>query len=239
MALKLASSAAYRTLKDTGFIVLPSDRTLRDYTHVFEACVGIQAEVTDQLVDEAKLDSLEDFQKCICVVFDEVKVKEGLVFDKHSGEIIGFTDLGEANNDIEILEREIDQPPKLAKSMLVFMVRGIFTKLTFPYAQFSCDSLDARKLYPIVWDVVRSLELAGFKVVCLTADGASCNRAFFKMHQESSQSNAMPNKVKNRYCDDGRFIYFMSDVPHLLKTVRNCFANSFGHSYSRKLWVGY
>ena len=28
-----------------------------------------------------------------------------------------------------------------------------------------------------------------------------------------------------------------SDVPHLMKTVRNCWANSFGHSNTRKMEV--
>jgi len=30
---------------------------------------------------------------------------------------------------------------------------------------------------------------------------------------------------------------FISDVPHLIKTVRNAWSNSFGHSQARALWV--
>lgn len=37
-------------------------------------------------------------------------------------------------------------------------------------------------LFPIVWSVVRALEGFGFKVICLTCDGASANRSFFNMH---------------------------------------------------------
>lgn len=33
----------------------------------------------------------------------------------------------------------------------------------------------------------------------------------------------------------GKF-FFISDPPHLLKTARNCFANSFAHSNKRQLW---
>lgn len=40
--------------------------------------------------------------------------------------------------------------------------------------------------------------------------------------------------VNNPY---SRYIFFLSDVPHLLKTSHNCLANSFGHSMTRKLWV--
>jgi len=34
----------------------------------------------------------------VCLVFDEVKIKEETVYDKHSSEIIGFTDLDDVNN---------------------------------------------------------------------------------------------------------------------------------------------
>ena len=154
LALKLTSSAGYHALSETGFLTLPSAHTLRDYMHVYEAKVGIQPEANDELVDEAKLHSLEEYQKFVCVIFDEVKVKEGLVFNKHSGQIIGFVDIGDINNEIEKLEETIDKPPELAKLMLVFMIRGLFTDVCYPYAQFSCDGLDGRKLYPIVWDVI-------------------------------------------------------------------------------------
>ena len=77
--------------------------------------------------------------------------------------------------------------------------------------------------------------MTGLKVAALTADGASANRSFFKMHAEGSQCNI--HKVINRYADDERYVYVISDVPHLLKTAHNAFANSFDHSFSWKLWV--
>ena len=119
LALKLSSSAAYSTLRDTGFISLLSSRTLCDYTHVFESKTGIQEEVNNDLATEAKLDSLEEYEKYVCVIFDEVKVKEGLVFNKHSGQIIGFIDLGSVNSSIDKLQERIDKPTfELAKSYL-------------------------------------------------------------------------------------------------------------------------
>ena len=59
-------------------------------------------------------------------------------------------------NKLEAFEKQL----AMATSMLVFMVRGLFTDINFPYAQFPCSSLNASTiLYPIVWDVVRHLEL--------------------------------------------------------------------------------
>jgi hypothetical protein len=202
LSLKLSSSAAYQAMKDTGFITLPYERTLRDYTHIFRPKPGIQHEVNDQLAAEAKLDQLEEWQTHVCVVFDEVKIKEGLVYDKYTGYILGFTDLGTINQEIDKLEK-IDKRADLATSMLVFMVCGLFIRLKFPYAQFPCKTLSGAVLSPIIWDVVRCLELIGLMVVALTGDGASLNRKFFAMH-----GTGLVNKVKNPYSDDDRYIYF-------------------------------
>ena len=56
------------------------------------------------------------------------------------------------------------EPPSLAKSMLVFMVRGLFTKLQFAYAQFPSSSLAGEKLFKPFWDAVCRIETCGLKV---------------------------------------------------------------------------
>ena len=62
------------------------------------------------------------------------------------------------------------------------MVRGIFFKLEFPYAHLATEGVTADLLFPIVLDV-RQLESIGLKVICITADGASPNYKFFRMHR--------------------------------------------------------
>ena len=60
--------------------------------------------------------------------------------------------------------------------------------------------------------------------------------AVFFLHLEMGFKQSA-HKVCNPYSIEERYLYFFVDVPHLLKTVRNCWSNSFGHSYSRALWV--
>ena len=55
---------------------------------------------------EAKLDELKDWQKYMVIIFDEMKLKEGLVYDKFTDSITGFTDLGDTNKFIN--ECEVD-----------------------------------------------------------------------------------------------------------------------------------
>lgn len=62
---------------------------------------------------EAKVNELEEWQKYVVVVFDEVKIKEDLVYDKNSNKIIGFVDMGEVNNELDSLADRISRGIKL------------------------------------------------------------------------------------------------------------------------------
>ena len=71
-------------------LVLPCGRILRDYTHFIQVGGGIQGEVTQQLMTAVNMDDLKDYEKHVLV---EVKIKEGLVYNKNEGRIVvGFVD---------------------------------------------------------------------------------------------------------------------------------------------------
>lgn len=82
--LRMLSSSCYNSLRSTGVLRLPSERTLRDYTNIIKAKSGFQCEVDEQLFKEAKVEELADHQKYISLIFDEVKIKEDLVYNKHT-----------------------------------------------------------------------------------------------------------------------------------------------------------
>ena len=65
----------------------------------------------------------------VILVFDEMKIKGRLVFDKHSGKLIGFTSLGDPDLDFSTFE-----DLEVATHGLAFMVRGIQTTLKFMLA---------------------------------------------------------------------------------------------------------
>ena len=113
---------------------LPSERTLRDYTHYTKARSGFQDDIDEELMKEAKLKDLPNWKKHIVLLLDEMKLKENLVYDKHETNVVGFVDVGDFNNQITELEKECssdDFGPResIATHLLVLMVRGIFTKL--------------------------------------------------------------------------------------------------------------
>ena len=220
--LKLLSSSAYSAMRTSGFLTLPSERTLRDYVHHFKDKPGFQKEVHELLLQEMKLETIPEKRRYVCLILDEMKIKEGLVDNKYSGEMIGFMNLGDVNNELLKLERG-EELHQIADHILVIMVRGIFVKLEFPYAHFSTRGVTADFLFPIVWEAIQMLEASDIKVLCITADGASPNRKFFSMHKSPGQS--LTYKTINPYAKEDRFIFFISDPPHLIKTVRNCWSH--------------
>ena len=126
------SSGCYSTLRNSGVITLPSERTLNDYRHHSSSTSGFSYSTDMQLLDLLKNQKPSDIAKYVTVVLDEMYLREGLVFQKSSGALIGYTDLGEMNNILNDAERQYKNPDvhqrPLAKVMLVFMVRGLFTK---------------------------------------------------------------------------------------------------------------
>ena len=177
--LRHLSSKAYETVRKSGVIALPSQRTLRDYTHFVQSKLGFSDEVDDQLMEAAKVTSLEEYKKCVIIIIDEMHIKEDLVFDKHTGKLIGFVNLGKVNDLLLQFERSLESSQNssfpIANTMLVFYVRGLFSDLEFPYTQFACKSLSGDLLYNPFWEAVYRLERMGLKVTAATGDGASPN----------------------------------------------------------------
>ena len=238
--LKMLSSAAYHAMRTSDFISLPSERTLHDYTHYVQARPGFQNDIDADLKREAKLEELPGWKKYVVVMIDEMKIKESLVYDKHSSHIIGFVDIGDVGNQLNQLEEKygadthVHHRP-IATHMLVLMVRGIFFKMEYPYAHFPTKRLTATSLSSIVWQGIERLEFLGFKVLAVTGDGASTNRKFFRMNSNPADHSC--HKTVTPYSCSGRFLYFISDPPHLLKMTHNCWSHSGSHGSKRQLWV--
>ena len=152
--LRHQSSEAYDTIREAGCIALPSQRTLRDYLHAVKIGAGFSSEVDNQLLQVAKLLSSPKYHAIVAILIDEMTIKED---DKHSGRLVGFVNLGEINNHLLQFEQSLhdqEAEPVLAKSMIAFMVKGLFTNLRFPYAQFPCTSITGEQIFSPFWQTV-------------------------------------------------------------------------------------
>ena len=62
-----------------------------------------------------------------------MKIQENLVWDKHSGELIGFVDLGVVNINYDTLQNV----QKLGNDVLVFLVKSVANSLSYSFEIFS------------------------------------------------------------------------------------------------------
>ena len=92
------SSGAYSTFRKSSVIALPSERILRDYRRFASSTPGFSRDVDLQLLDLVNVQEPADLANSVSVILDEMNIKEGLVFDKHTGSLTGFTDLGDVCN---------------------------------------------------------------------------------------------------------------------------------------------
>ncbi|CAB3994726.1 Hypothetical predicted protein [Paramuricea clavata] len=198
---------------------------------------GFQPSSFERLLEEARYSDLEEWQKFVVLLHDEVKIKSDLVYCKHTGELIGFANLGDVNNALVDFEKQCqievsNCTPDIATYMLSFMVRGVSISLEYPLAHFPCSScISADQIYPLFWDGVRHLETLGLKVIASTSDGALTNRKFVKIHRSpksppktsmksppKSSEETVVYKTKNLYSADERDLFFVADAPYLIKT---------------------
>ena len=165
---------------------------------------------------------------------------------KQTGSIVGFCGMGDMNNELENFENRIEnkkEDKSMSTYVLTFMVRGVFTSLAYPFAYFADQGFSSDLLYPCVWQSVRVLEAINLKVLFFNSDGASPNRRFCRLNMMHDQENTPDDSVIywrwNRSTTTGerRKIYFICDVPHLIKTIRNNIENSHGHKNTRNLVV--
>ena len=109
-----------------------------------------------------------------------MKVQEDLVWDKNTGEPIGFIDLG----DEEINQSMLKEDTKLATHIMVFMVKSVKNPLSFSFANFAKDGATSSQIFPLFWKAVSILKMScNLKVIATVANGALTNRRFMRMNQ--------------------------------------------------------
>ena len=132
---------------------MPSRRRLREYKNYIRPERGFNPHIINEL--NVKISKFSDIEKYVVLLFDEVKIQENLVWDKHTGELIGYVDLGDADTNYATL----DKVDELATHILVFMIRSIVNPFKFTLANFSTTGATSSQIFPIFWEAVGICEL--------------------------------------------------------------------------------
>ena len=251
MSIYLKSPSTYNYLRTSPFRFLPCKNTLLNYINFTDPGCGFNIDVISRLVQQVECDEINELEKNVSLVFDEMKIKSGLVFSKTTGKLVGFCEMGEINDEIEkfikamesqaATEKQSLEPGSdrnIAKYVIVFMVRGIFSNLQYAFGHFASEGFDSDQIFPCALEAIRILESIGLCVRAITADGASPNRKSFNLHKLENQENVKDGVVYWTYpWAPLRKIYLICDVPHLIKTTRNNVENSHGNLNTRNLMV--
>ncbi|XP_034233376.1 uncharacterized protein LOC117640683 isoform X2 [Thrips palmi] len=239
MALALQANGP-RYFVDIGCISLPSKRRLYDYSHFVDAEEGCQPEIILNI--KKKIENLNlTNEHYVNLLFDEINIRGNVVYNK-KGELVGFVKMTEVEAELAKMEKSLvnmDFEPPLAKKVLAFMVTEagtIQSNIREIVALYSTGDLTAAQLYVRGWEVMHVLEEADIKVLTMIFDGASVNRRFVHMHTCSDSISDVVYVTKNLAADSERPLFFILDPPHFIKTVRNCYSNSYAHKGTRKLW---
>ena len=91
--LAAKSSSTYKDLRcdnkiGTGVLVLPNLRTLCDYKNYIRPTGRFNPDIVNELAK--KTASFSEIERYVTILFDEMEIQENLVWDKHSGELIGL-----------------------------------------------------------------------------------------------------------------------------------------------------
>ena len=216
LSLAAKSSSTYSDIrydKSSGseILVLSSLRTLRDYKNYIRPQRGFNNVVVEDLRKKTML--FADIERYVCILLDEMKIQEDLVWDKHTGELIGFVDLG----DTTINYATLSNVQELATHVLVFLIKSIVNPLSYSFATFGTTGATSFHIFPLFWKAVNYLERINLKVISTTCDGASPNRKFFRMHQplQGDSDKDVVYRTINIYSKniDTRFIYFLLMSP--------------------------
>ena len=131
----------------------------------------------------------------------------------------------------------LEKTENIEAHILVFLIRSIVNPFNF-----ATSGASASQMFSLLWEAISICELNSLKVLAVTCDEASPNRKLFKMHFPMANEDDINTDVDityntiNLFSKEKRLIYFISHVPHLIKTARNCLSNSGSNRCTRYMW---
>ena len=157
IVLSYLVSVACEHLRRIGFTELPHRTTLNKYTGFASSGSDFNVEIIKRPCEDSDITNMKGHDKQLILLFDEMKIKSGLVYSKSSGRVIGFTKLSCMNDELNEFERRTsdNKTKELATYVLCFVVRGLVKSLYFSVGYFSSRGFDSAQLFPTVWQAIR------------------------------------------------------------------------------------
>ncbi|KAH7942060.1 hypothetical protein HPB49_020112 [Dermacentor silvarum] len=215
LLLHIRTPSGYRFMRDNNILPLPCVRTIRKYISIVGMKCGFDADFFAALKE--KLEPKPNFQKHGMLLFDEIQVRERKCVNSKTLTYTGLVDHGHGGNHAE----SSADTAGLANHALVFMFIPFGESYTQPVGVFaSRGPTKGTVLSQLVLQAIILLENAGAIVDGIVCDGASTNRRMWTELGIDGKLGAKKNSFEHPM-SDARKVYVFSDVPHLVKCVRN------------------
>ncbi|XP_049520642.1 uncharacterized protein LOC125944316 [Dermacentor silvarum] len=204
--LRMKSARLYEHLRAHKILVLPSHACLQKYIKGFTAAYGFNTKLLSCL--KAKVKDMDEMKRHGGIVVDEMKLSAHLDMQS-STHIEGFVDLGKFTDASERHEK--------ADHGLVIMFQPFVGKWTQIIGVFSSSgNVKARLLTKILIEATILCEQAGLYLDYICCDGAPWNRSMWNILGVRATLSDIQCRVVHP-CDKHRFLYLISDFPHLMK----------------------
>ncbi|XP_049272046.1 transposable element P transposase [Rhipicephalus sanguineus] len=193
---------------------LPAERTLQRHLEKNKFSPCVLHNILHCLSLKVKV--MDDHERHAVLMFDEIQLTTGLALDQSTGVVIG-------RPTIQLADGTLPEDT-LATHGLVFMLGGVTTrwKQTVAY-HFTGNSFSSSAVKNVILDIIEKCEKISIYVDAVVSDMAGGNQALWKefgiivgKHCKASVSCPHPS-------DASRRLYFIADVAHLLKNLRNHF----------------
>ena len=142
-----------------------------------------------------KVKDFSDKEKFVVLLMDEMKIQENLVWDKDTGELIGYVHLGE----IDLNYATLSTVTTVGYHVLVFLIHSIVNPFEFSLGNFAIDGISTSQMFPFLWKAISICGKSSLKVIAVACDGASPNRKLFRMLWYLTQDYDMNPEIDVTY----------------------------------------
>lgn len=195
------SPKCYRLLKK--MFRLPSVQTLRNCMQKVNIRPGFHHSILEGL--KAKVENMSEKQKLCAIVYDEMAIKENLVYDVERDSVEGLEDSGTGG-----------RTGYVANHAGVFLVRGLIEKWKQPVGYvLSSGPVNAKDLKQLCLQCIDRVQSVGLIPKVILCDQGSNNRSML--------TSLGVSRTRPYFEHSGHKIFAMFDPPHLIKNVQNNF----------------
>ncbi len=229
LSLWIRSPVAYRQLRESNLLFLPSEQLLQKYKNCYSSGPGINNDTLQWMSNEA---SKHNYGTSGGLLIDEMSIQEDICMEFKDGSIkmTGLLDMGDVSDSMRNLTQNTTNV-RLATHILQLVFLG-YDGFRFPFVYYCSDGATCPELFFKMWESIYALKRWGFDVDYVSLDGASANRSLIKAHFKGKDPASVNFTVPST---SANALTFIMDFSHVIKRVRNNILNSGTHPHCTRI----